>query len=73
VVVILHAPDQPEAVLDQCAAGTTYGYNVPTGSTIVLSPSTYMYTWNDPACTGTNSCVMNGDRSVLVTAASYDY
>jgi hypothetical protein len=74
VGVVLHAPGEQETVLASCEMLTTCTYDVPTGSTIVLlSGSNYLYTWSEATCTGSNICVMDGDRSVVASAPVYEY
>lgn len=74
VGVVLYAPGEPETVLGSCEVHTTCAYDVPTGSTIVLlSGSTYLYTWSEATCTGSNSCVMDGDRSVVASEPINEY
>jgi hypothetical protein len=75
IMVYLYDPDLPGWPIDEvCPESDTCTYDVPTGSTVVLVPgysvSEYTWTWNDSVCTGSNSCEMNGDRSVRVDRAS---
>jgi hypothetical protein len=77
VTVVLYVTGEPEAVLGGCYATETCTYDVPDGSsTLLLSPNFFTYTWSDPSCTITgssSSCVMDGDRSVVVTEPIDEY
>jgi hypothetical protein len=69
--VVLRVDGQADVELASCKATETCTYTVPAGSTIFVSTAgIHTFTWSDPVCTstGSSSCVMNGDRSVVVSA-----